>query len=87
MKKAVEHEVKGEHNFNWGPLNGSEKLGKEIRRVGNWRRNQDHRNYSVSEIGQNIENRLEDLRRLAVTQTPVKDCHLMLVQKTLKGVK
>ena len=32
----------------------------------------DHRNYSIVENGQNTENSPGDLRRLAVTQTPVK---------------
>ena len=33
----------------------------------------DHRNYYIIEIGQNTEKSPGDLRRLAVTQTPVKD--------------
>ena len=32
-----------------------------------------HRNYCIIEIGQNTEKSPGDLRRLAVTQTPVKD--------------
>ena len=39
-------------------------------------------NYSIIEIGQNTEKSPGDLRRLAVTQTPVKDHQLMW--KTLK---
>ena len=35
--------------------------------------------YSTSEIGDNIEKGLADLRRLAVTQTPVRNHWLMLV--------
>ena len=41
-------------------------------RVRNWRMNQDHPNYSIAEVGQNTEKSPEHLRRLAVTQTPVK---------------
>ena len=44
----------------------------------------DHPNYCISEIGRNIEKSPRDLRRLAVTQTPVKDHHLMPRWKTLK---
>ncbi len=39
-------------------------------------------NYSISDIvkiGQNTEKSPEDLRRLAVTQTPMKDHHIMLM--------
>ena len=36
-------------------------------------------NYSIIENGQNTEKSPRDLRRLAVTQTPVKDHQLMLM--------
>ena len=49
-----------------------------------WRSSRDHPNYSIVENGQNIEMSLGDLRRLAVSQTPVKDHQLMLMCKTLK---
>ena len=38
----------------------------------------DHPNYSIIEIGQNTEKSPRDLRKLAVTQTSVKDYQLML---------
>ena len=44
----------------------------------------DHPNYSIIKIGQNIEKSPVDLRRLAVTETPVKNHQLMLVGKTQK---
>ena len=44
--------------------------------------NRERSNYSIIEIGQNIEKSLGDLRRVAVTQTPVKDHKLTLVWKT-----
>ena len=40
---------------------------------------QDHPNYNIVTISQNTEKSSGDLRRLAVTQTPVKDHQLMLV--------
>ena len=43
----------------------------------------DHPNYYIIKKGQNTEKRPEDLRRLAVTQTPVKDHRLTLIRKTL----
>ena len=39
----------------------------------------DHLNYSIIEKGQNIEKSAGDLRRVAVTQIPVKDRQLKLV--------
>ena len=44
----------------------------------------DHPNYSIIEVSQNTEKSPGDLRRLAITQTPVKDHQLMLVLKTCK---
>ena len=43
-----------------------------------------HPNYSIVKLGQNTEKSPGDLRRLAVTQTPVKDLQLMLELKTYK---
>ena len=43
----------------------------------------DHPNYFIIENGQNIEKSSGDLRRFAVTQTPVKDHHQTLMCKTL----
>ena len=40
--------------------------------IKNSRKNQDHPNYSIVEISLNIEKSPGDLRRLAVTQIPVK---------------
>ena len=42
--------------------------------------------YSIVEIGKNAEKSPGDLRRLSVTQTPVRNHWLMLVGKTQKGV-
>ena len=38
-----------------------------------------HANYCIIEIGQNTEKSPGDLRRLAITQTPVKDHLLTLI--------
>ena len=43
----------------------------------------DHSNYYIIKNGQNTEKSPGDLRRLAVTQTPVKDHQLTLMWKTL----
>ncbi len=44
----------------------------------------DNPNYYIVLNGQNTEKSPGDLRRLAVTQTPVKDYQLTLVWKALK---
>ena len=49
----------------------------------NKRMSGDHPNYSISDNGQNPEKSPGDLRRLAVTQSPVKDHELTLMWKTL----
>ena len=49
--------------------------------LGNKSMNGDHPNYSIAEIGQNIEKSHGDLKRLAVPQTPVGNHRLMLVWK------
>ena len=51
--------------------------GLEVLEIG------DHPNYCIIEISQNTEKSPGDLRRLTVTQTSVKDHHLMLMWKTL----
>ena len=55
------------------------KLIKGTEGVGSWRTSGDHPNYSIIENGQNTEKSPGDLRRLAVTQTPVKDYQLTLI--------
>ena len=47
--------------------------------------NRNHPNYNINKITQNTEKSSGDLRRLAITQTPVKDYHLILVWKKSKG--
>ena len=43
----------------------------------------DHANNYITEKGQNTEQRSVDLRRIAVSETPVKDRQLNLMRKTL----
>ncbi len=50
-----------------------------IRRLGSWRTGGDHPNYSIFENGQNTKKSPGDLKRLAVTQTPVKTHQLILM--------
>ena len=50
-----------------------QRLGKETGRLRNQRASRDHPDYIIIKIGQNTEKSPGDLRRHAVTQTPVKD--------------
>ena len=52
--------------------------------LGNWRTARDYPKDSIAKNGQNTEKSPGDLRRLAVTQTPVEDDQLTLMWKTLK---
>ena len=49
---------------------------------GSWRTSGDHPNDSIIENGQNTEKSPGDLRRLTVTQNPVKDHQLAVMWKT-----
>ena len=51
--------------------------------LGNEKTSGDHSNYYIIESRQNTEKNPRDLRRLAITQTPVKN-QLKLIRKTLK---
>ena len=59
-------------------------LIKGTRGLGNKRTSGDNTNYSIVEIKQNTEKSPGDLRRLAVTQIPVKDHQLTQAGNTLK---
>ena len=54
-------------------------LVRELEEIRNRRTSQDHPNYGIVEVAQNTEKSPGDLRRLDVTQTPVKDHQLTLV--------
>ena len=56
-------------------------LIKGFGELGNKRTRGDHGNYYTIEIGQNTEKSPEHLRRLAVTQTSVKDHQLTMMEK------
>ena len=75
----MEHESDGDTNCNWCTWYSHQRIGKGTGRIGNKNTSGDHPNNSTVKIGQNTEKSPGDLRRLAVTQTPVKDHQLMLV--------
>ena len=57
-------------------------LLKGLEDLGGWRMSGDPPDYSTTENGQNTNKSPEDLRRLALTQAPVKDHQLKLMWKT-----
>ena len=56
-------------------------------RIGNKNKSGDYPNDSTVKIGQNTEKSPGDVRKLAVSPSPLKDHQLMWVWKTLKGLK
>ena len=79
----MEHESNGDTNSNWCTWKDPQKNGEGIgesrkKRSGN------HPDYSIITIG--IPRKvLKTGRKIAVTQTPVRNHQLMLVRKTLKS--
>ena len=80
----MEHDGDNYTNRDWCLCYSHQSIIKAIGGFGGWRTSGDHANYYISENGQNIEKSPGDLRRLAVTQTSVKNHQLKLMRKTLK---
>ena len=81
--KTMEHEGDGDTNCNWCTRYSHQRNGG----YGNKRTSGDHPNYSIFEIDQNTDKSPVNLRRLTVTQIPVRNHQLTQVSKTLKIVK
>ena len=80
LKKNMEYD--GDTNCGWCAWNNSQKIAKERGRLGNKKTSRDHQEYSITKIGQNTENTEkspEDLKRLVVTQIPVRNHRLTLI--------
>ena len=69
----MEHAGDNNTNFNRCIWNSNEMITKGTGGLGSWQRSGDHLNYNIIENGQNTEKSPGDLRRLSVTQSPVKD--------------
>ena len=72
-------EREGDNYTNCDWLFWYKRIVKGTGGFGSWKTSRDHPNYNIIENGQNTEKSPGDLRRLAVTQTPVKDHQLMLM--------
>ena len=70
-------------NCDWCVWHGNWRIIKGPGGFGSWWPSGDHLNSSIIENAQNTEKSPRDLRRLAVTQSPVKDHQPTLMWKTL----
>ena len=77
LKKTMEHAGDNYTNCNWCVWNSNKRITKGNGGLGSWRTSGDHPNYYIIKNGQSTERSPGDLRRLAVTQTPVKNHSLM----------
>ena len=82
LKKIMGHESDGYINCNWCSWCCHQRIGKMNRGLGNKRTSGDNRNYNIVEIGQNTRKSPGNIRRLIVTQNPMK--HHQLCEKNLK---
>ena len=71
--------MKYNNNNNNDNNNNNPRVDNETGGLGNKRTSGDHINNSIIKIGQNTEKSPVDLRRFAVTQTPVENHRLTLV--------
>ena len=83
LKKNMEHEGDGDTKCNWRARQPLERIGTWAVGLGNKRTSGDHPVYSSIEIGQNTDKNPGDLKRLAVTQTPVKNNYQILMSKII----
>ena len=87
LKKTMGHESDGDTNCKWCTRYKHQKIGTGTRKLRDKKTSGNYPNYSIVEIGQHTKKSPGDLKRLAVTQTPVRNHQLSLVSKILKGVK
>ena len=75
----MEHGGYNYTNHDWCFWYSHQRIGTRTGGLGGRKTSGDHPNYYIIENGQSTEKSHEDLRRLAVTQTPVKDHQLTLM--------
>ena len=82
----MEHESDDDTSYNWCARYNHQRIGTGTDGLGNKRTSGNHPS-SIVEIGRNTEKRYKDLRKLTVSQNPVRSYLPTLVRKTLKRVK
>ena len=80
----MKHEGNNYTNRDWCFWCSHQRITKGTGGLEGRRTSGDHPNYNIIENSQNTEKSPGDLRRLAITQTPVKYHQLKLIRKTLK---
>ena len=83
----MEHESDIYTNCNWCSWYSYQRTGTRTGGLGNRRTSGNHPKYCIIEIGQNTEKSSGDLKRLAITQTPVRNHQVSLMRKPLRWVK
>ena len=83
-KKTVERKGDDYTDYNCCSWYSHARIGKRIGELENKKTSGDHLNYCIIEIAHNPEDGPGDLRRLDITQLPVKDHQLTLIRKNLK---
>ena len=84
LKKPMEHESDGDTICNWCTRRSHQRIDTGTGGLRNKRMNRDHPNYSIIKISQNTEKSPGNSKKLAVTQTPVRNHLLTQVGKLLK---
>ena len=75
----MEHEDDNYTNYDWCFWYRNKRIIKGAGGFGRWRPSGEHPKDSIIENGQNTEKTPGDMRRLALTQTPVKAHQLTLM--------
>ena len=75
----MEYKSDGDTNYYWCARYSHQRMGTGTSGLGNKRTRGHHPNYNIVEINQNTEESSLNLRRLAVTPTPVGNYQLMIV--------
>ena len=87
LKKTVEHESDNYTKHDWCIWYCYQMIIKGIGRLGNKKTTGDRPNYYIIGNDQNTDKSPGELRRLAITQTPLKDYQLTLMGKKLSRSK
>ena len=83
----MKHESDGDTNCNWRTQHSHQRIGTRTERLRNKRLSRDHPNYSIIKTSRNTEKSPGDLRRLALTQTPVGNPRLTMEEKNSQKSK
>ena len=79
LKKTMDNKGDSYTNRDWCFWYSHQRIIKGTGGLGNKRTSGDHPTYYIIKNGQNTKKSPRDLRKLAVTQTPVKDHQLKLI--------